>query len=100
MSSWLPRSGVDMTYAVTDLPPTWQLVAALLVASKAVDETRETVTSVLELPVRKKQTCNILLVITYIMKSKEHTKNLEKDHTIKSCNHFDRHSLVLAKRSI
>lgn len=89
-----------MTYAVTDLPPTWQLVAALLVTSKAVDETRETVTSVLELPVRKKQTCNILLVITYIMKSKEHTKNLEKDHTIKSCNHFDRHSLVLAKRSI
>lgn len=89
-----------MTYAVTDLPPAWQLVAALLAASKAVDETRETVTSVLELPVRKKQTCNILLVITYIMKSKEHTKNLEKDHTIKSCNHFDRHSLVLAKRSI
>lgn len=78
MSSWLPRSGVDMTYAVTDLPPAWQLAAALLATSKAVDETRETVTSVLELPVRKKQTCNMLYVSNYLHYEKQKIYELKK----------------------
>lgn len=78
MSSWLPRSGVDMTYAVTDLPPAWQLAAALLATSKAVDETRETVTLVLELPVRKKQTCNMLYVSSYLHYEKQKIYELKK----------------------